>query len=59
VHNSSSLLGGGLVYVGKESFMLHKRDLPQHREAFEFSPLNNVTLSLVELRLKFASSLVD
>jgi hypothetical protein len=44
---------GGVLYISKESFMFvpHKKNLPQHREAFELAPLNNVTRSLVEPRL--------
>jgi hypothetical protein len=50
--NSSALLGG-VLYVSKESsnFVPHKKNLPQHREAFELADLINVTLSLVEPRL--------
>jgi hypothetical protein len=42
---------GGVLYLSRERFMFapHNKNLPQHREAFEIAPLNDVTFSMVQL----------
>src|SRR5262245_17339219 len=41
---------GGVLYLGKQSFLFvpHKKNLPIHRDPFEITPINEVTLSVVE-----------
>jgi hypothetical protein len=57
---SNNFAVGGVLYFSKESLMFvpHKKNLPQHREPFEITPLNNVSISLVEPRLNLLSRLL-